>query len=467
MNDQETTLGERQGPWYADVTPYMWLVLFIASLGWVFDVFEGQIFVASMNEAMGGLLPEGTDDGTRRFYNNVILGAFLVGGAIGGVLFGALSDKIGRTKTMILTILVYSGFTCVSSLSQTWWHLAVLRFFVAMGVGGEWAVAASMVAEVIPARARAHCSAIFHASSVLGTYLAILAGVFIVGNEALGENAWRWGFAIGAVPALLTLWIRWKLKEPECWVEAKEREKEDASQGTGHIGELFQGKLLKSTVIGVGLAGIGMATFWGVHIYGKNITRNATQAHYLNIAEVAADATDEEKSAALEEYKGEIKDSEMLGMFITTTGGGIGLLMFGPICTWLGRRKAFIFYHAGGLITGVVVFKFLLEPSMGLLWVILPIFGFMTLGMHAGYAVYFPELYPTRLRGSGTGFCFNVGRILAAPILFISGWMQQSADDGGLGMTLADSAVALSMLYVLGIVLMIWAPETKGQALPE
>jgi MFS family permease len=522
----------------------MWLVLFIASLGWVFDVYEGQIFIAAMSEVMSDLLPEGIDDGEKRFYNNIILGAFLVGGAVGGIVFGALSDKIGRTKTMILTILMYSAFTCVSSLSQNWWQFAILRFFVAMGVGGEWAVAAAMVAEVIPARARANCSAIFHASSVFGTYLAALAGLFVVTASWWGFDGWRWAFALGALPALLTLWIRWKLKEPDVWIEAKAKEKDDATKATGHIGELFKGSLLKSTIIGVSLAGIGLATFWGVHVYGKNITKNTIKAYHLQEAgyqpevltgeqlttqneaftaqaieelakldegaqrepsdetvaamadwlrnkhrgelevkamevyfqaqaqeAVGPDATEEELKEALEsivdENNNEVKRYEMYGMLVTTTGGGLGLVMFGPICSWLGRRKAFIAYHIGGLVTGVVVFGMLTEPSMGLLWVILPIFGFMTLGMHAGYAVYFPELYPTRLRGTGSGFCFNMGRIIAAPILVISGWMQRPIFESGLGMSLADSAVALSMLYLLGVILMIWAPETKGKELPE
>src|SRR5215212_1699621 len=122
-----------QTAWYTGVTRYQWLVLLIASLGWVFDTFEGQIFVASMNEAMPSLLPVGTDAATKDFYNKIALGAFLLGGAVGGVLFGMLSDRIGRTRTMIWTILMYSCFTCVTALAQTWWQMAALRFLVAMG----------------------------------------------------------------------------------------------------------------------------------------------------------------------------------------------------------------------------------------------------------------------------------------------------------------------------------------------
>ncbi len=147
-------------------------------------------------------------------------------------------------------------------------------------------------------------------------------------------------------------------------------------------------------------------------------------------------------------------------MFLVTTGGGLGLLAFGPICEWLGRRGAFLCYHLGGLAAGVVVFQFI--SGTAVLLVVLPLFGFLTLGMHAGYAIYFPELYPTRLRGTGGGFCFNVGRILAAPILLLSGWMQRDW-----GFTLESTASILSLLFLLGAALLLAAPETKGRPLPE
>ena len=150
-----------QQEWYEGITRYQWVVLIIASLGWVFDVFEGQIFVASMNEAMPSLEPTASK-GDVAVYNNIALGAFLLGGALGGIVFGLISDRIGRTKTMSITILFYSIFTCVSALSQTWWHMSIFRFLVAMGVGGEWAIASAMVYEVFPRRARAHVGGIFH-----------------------------------------------------------------------------------------------------------------------------------------------------------------------------------------------------------------------------------------------------------------------------------------------------------------
>jgi MFS family permease len=447
--------------WYEGVTPYMWLVLAIGSLGWVFDIFEGQIFVASMKEAMPALLPAGTQAGSVDFYNNIAMAAFLVGGALGGVLFGMISDRIGRTTTMILTILMYSLFTCVTAFSQTWWQMVVLRFVVALGTGGEWAVASAMIAEVFPKQARARSLGIFHASSVIGTYLAVLAGAFIVGNPALGANAWRWAFVIGAVPAVLTLWIRWKLREPEQWVQARQRSKSDATKRTGRVMDLFAPGLRKNTLMGLILATVGLATFWGVHVYGRELLRTIVERSYVEAAGATSAAAAKE---VLSSMSASIKRWEMLGMFLVTTGGGLGLLSFGPLCERLGRRATFLVFQAGGLISALIVFQGMAHVSAGTLCWILPVFGYMTLGLHAGYAIYFPELFPTRLRGTGGGFCFNGGRFLAASILIVRGWMRS---EQGLGLSLESTASILSLLLLVGILVLWAAPETKGRELPE
>jgi MFS family permease len=470
--------------WYSGISRYQWMVLTIASLGWVFDAFEGQIFVASMNEAMPSLVPPGTDSGRIALYNNVALGAFLLGGALGGIVFGVLSDRVGRKRTLSWTILFYSVFTCLSAISQQWWHLAGFRFLVALGVGGEWAVAGALVAEVFPAKARAHVASLFHASSVLGVYLAIGAATLFIGNPATqqwlsgsrptllaeyvdpGTLPWRLTFALGLLPALLILWIRRSLREPESWQAARARAAVNAAAPLGSISELFRGELLRRTAVGLTLAAIGLATFWGTHIYGKDMLRQAARRQLLardtmgrtEIAhlEPSAAPTDESRSRRT----ATLKRWEMLGMFLVTTGGGIGLVTFGPLSQRLGRRGAFLIFQLGGLASALLVFQ-AIENVYALL-VALPVFGFLTLGMHAGFAVYFPELYPTRLRGSGAGFCFNAGRILAAPALFAVGWLQDKH-----GLSLADAATSLSLLFIAGIVVLAAAPETCGQELAE
>lgn len=424
------------GRWYEGVTPYQWLVLVIASLGWVFDQFESQIYIATSNEALPDLLP-GSTAGEQQYAHRLILAGFLIGGALGGVLFGWLADRFGRTRALAWTILVYSACTGLSALAQSWWQLAALRFLVALGVGGEWAVASAFVAEVFPARARAHSQAIFHASSVLGIYLAIAAAALLVPGRLGGLSGWRIAFALGLLPALLTLWVRLRLREPEAWVAA--REAGPATAGPG-VAALFAPAWRRRTLVGVGLATVGLATFWGTYIYGKDLMRRA-------YAEAGGDAA-------------AVKRGEMLGMLLVTTGGGLGLVAFGPLAERLGRRGAFALFQLGGLAAALATFH--LVSGVSALLVALPVFGFLTLGMHAGYAVYFPELFPTHLRGTGSGFCFNAGRLLAAPLQFFGGLLQLQA-----GLSLETSASLVSLLFLPGLALLAFAPETRGRPLPD
>src|SRR3954463_3086424 len=195
------------GRWYAGVTRYQWLVLTIASAGWVFDAFEGQIFNITRQQMLKDLLAtRGTPDAIRR-WGDLFLAAFLLGGTLGGVAFGSLADRFGRKPAMALSILFYSAFSGLTYFATHLWHVALLRFLVALGVGGEWAVAAALVAEVFPSRARAHASGIFHATSILGLWLAALSGL------AVGAQ-WRYAYLIGVVPALLVLWVRVSVHEP-------------------------------------------------------------------------------------------------------------------------------------------------------------------------------------------------------------------------------------------------------------
>lgn len=475
--------GERRERWYDGITRYQWLVLVIASLGWVFDIFEGQIFVASMNEAMPALLASQLVEldaaarrGTLAFYNNVTFGAFLLGGALGGVVFGMVSDRIGRKKTMSMTILAYSAFTFLSAWSEHWWDMAIFRFLVALGVGGEWAVASALVAEVFPQRARAWSLGIFHASSVLGTILAVGAGLLLAypkpiqvalfGSE-FAFDRWRLGFAIGVVPALLIIWVRRTLREPESWQQARAEAALNSQRKLGGFSELFLPVLLSRTLIGVGLAAVGLATFWGLHIYGKDIFRREMERYERLQMSLSASPylssspySDERTRELSGRLTARLKRWEMLGMFLVTTGGGLGLVSFGPLSERWGRRGAFLFFHLAGLAAALVLFQVL--SGMIIVALFLPVFGFLTLGMHAGYAVYFPELFPTRLRSTGAGFCFNVGRVLAAPMLFANGWMQRNWD-----LSLENAASLLSLLFLVGVLLLIRAPETRGLELPQ
>lgn len=421
---------ESNGPWYAEVTGYQWLVLAIASAGWAFDAFEGQLFNITRSQLLADLLGAGDQSQAVRLWGDRFLAIFLLGGTLGGVVFGSLADRFGRKPIMSLTILFYSIFSGLTFFATDLWHVAFLRFFVALGVGGEWAVAAALVAEVFPPRARAHASGIFHSTSVLGTWLAALAGI-LVGTQ------WRYAYVIGVIPALLVLWVRTSVREPERWqrtgVEHRPR---------GSFRELFgTPRWRKSAILGLLLAAIGLGTFWGVIVAGQDLTADLL----IRLGKSKEEAQQSAKFA--------------YGI-VQALGGGLGLLAFGPLAERLGRRGAFALMHiAAFLIVPITCYA---PQTYAQQLMILPIFGFCTLSIHAGYAIYFPELFPDHLRATGAGVCFNGGRLVAASILVLSGELKALP-----GMSLQLAVSILGGLFLLGLVVLLFLPETKGRPLPE
>jgi MFS family permease len=341
---------------------------------------------------------------------------------------------------MIATILMYSLFSGLTYFATEVWHVAVLRFLVAVGVGGEWAVAASLVSEVFPVRARAHASGIFHASSILGTWMAALAG-WAVGAQ------WRYAYLVGVLPALLILWVRASVREPDRWQAKADESKLFGAKGSG-LGS-FRELLLtppwnRRALLGMALAAVGLGTFWAVTVAGQDLAREML----LREGASATVASDRAKIA--------------YGI-IQTAGGGLGLLSFGPLCARWGRRPTFVIFHL--LAFAIVPVTCYLPQTYLQLLLLLPVFGFFTLGMHAGYAIYFPELFPTQLRATGTSFCFNGGRVVAVPLLLISGSLK-AGKVPALGMLDLRSAMSgLGALFLLGAFIVLFLPETKDREL--
>lgn len=414
--------------WYSGVTRYQWLVLLVASLGWVFDAFEGQLFNLTRGAMLSDILGVQPGDPEAKKWGDIFLGIFLAGGTFGGLLFGSLGDKWGRKPVMVLTILFYSIFSGLTYFATDLWHVGVLRFLVAMGVGGEWAVAAALVAEVFPKHARTHAGGIFHATGVLGTWIAALTAMGV-------ENEWRIAYLIGILPALLTLWIRASIKEPEKWQEAKEEGKR-----MGSYADLFgDARWRARALLGMTLAAVGLGTFWGVCVATQDLTRELL----LSLDYKPADADQKSKFA--------------YGI-IQVTGALFGQLSFGPLCARLGRKRTFALMHVLSFIM-VLVVCYLPRSHMQML-LLLPLFGFVTLSIHSGYAIYFPELFPSHLRSTGASFCFNAGRLIAAPVLILSGYVKTVT-------SLPNAIAMLGGLFLLGLLVLAYLPETKGEDLPE
>lgn len=426
------SIEESSQPWYAEVTRYQWLVLIIASAGWIFDVYEGQIFNITRQAMLADILGVPSDSPEISRYGDMFLGIFLLGGTIGGLGFGSLADRFGRRPIMIITILMYSLFSGLTYFADSLWQVAALRFFVAMGVGGEWAVAASLVSEVFSKRVRAHASGIFHASSVLGTWMAAIVGIWVGAN-------WRYAYLVGILPALLILWVRSSVKEPEQW----QQKKDDKTQtDLGSFKDLFKDPVWRSRALaGMALAAVGLGTFWAVTVAGQDIARQFLTDHGVE--------TTQAKSQAKFAYG-----------ILQTAGGGLGLLAFGPLAARLGRKTTFIIFQLAAVV--VVPLTCFVPQTYTQLLVLLPVFGFFTLGMHAGYAIYFPELFPTHIRATGTSFCFNGGRLLAVPVLLISGELKANPN-----FELAYVLIGLSLLFIVGVAVVSFLPETRNKELPD
>lgn len=414
--------------WYSSVTRYQWLVLLVASLGWVFDAFEGQLFNLTRGAMLSEILGVKPGDPQAKQWGDIFLGIFLAGGTFGGLLFGSLGDKWGRKPVMVLTILFYSIFSGLTYFATELWHVGVLRFLVAMGVGGEWAVAAALVAEIFPKHARTHAGGIFHATGVLGTWIATLTAMGV-------ENEWRLAYLIGILPALLTLWVRSSVKEPDSWHEARE-----SGKRMGSYADLFGDVRWRTrALLGMTLAAVGLGTFWGVCVATQDLTRELL----LRLGMEAAEAENKSKFA--------------YGI-VQVLGAGVGQLSFGPICARMGRKPTFVMMHALSFIMVVAVCY--APQAYWQMLVLLPLFGFVTLSIHSGYAIYFPELFPNHLRATGASFCFNAGRLLAAPMLIFSGYVKTWT-------SLPNAIAMLGCLFLVGILVLSFLPETKDQDLPE
>lgn len=416
-------------PWYSTVTRYQWLVLLVASLGWVFDAFEGQIFNLTRKSMLAEILGKPVDSSEVKAWGDIVLVFFLVGGTVGGAVFGRLADRWGRSPTMIVTIVFYSVFSGLTYFAENLGQICALRFLVAMGVGGEWAVAAALVAEVFPPAARARASGIFHASSVLATWMAGLTGLWF-GAE------WRLAYVVGVAPALLTLWVRASIREPARLKNAQRA----MGNRVGSFRELFGHSLWRRRALaGMTLAAVGLGTFWGITVAGQDL-----MSDLLTRLGMAKDQVEREARFAYG--------------IVQATGGGLGMLAFGPICERIGRRRTFALMQ--GLSLVVVPAVCFLPQTQSQMLIALPVMGFVTMSMHAGFAVYFPELFPDHLRATGSSFCFNTGRLLAAPILFFSGQIKAMVE-------LPIAVTLISGLFFIGLAVLWLLPETQGQELPE
>jgi MFS family permease len=495
------------GPWWRELNRYHWFVLVVAALGWLFDTMDQQLFNLARVPAMRALLKPGEDVALYSGYSTAI---FLIGWATGGLTFGVLGDRIGRAKTMMWTILIYSICTGLSALSVGFWDFAFYRFITGLGVGGEFAVGVSLVAEAMPDKARPHALGLLQALSAVGNVSAAFISMalgHLEQSRAIG-SAWRWMFVIGAVPAMLALVIRARLKEPERWrVAAQSADKSNL----GSYAELFGNEHWRKPAavaalfilaivavaffgsdawpkftklkIGIGLAGgavvaglwsvfggdgdsrwrrnaivglllavSGIIGLWGIGFFSIDLIRSVFQKAFV------AEGMDPAR------IPGEVTYWAGVSSMMLNVGAFLGIYSFSHVSQRIGRRATFAIAFVIAALSTAMVFLFLKERAQ-VFWM-MPLLGFCQLSLFGGYAVYFPELFPTRLRSTGISFCYNVGRFAAASGPAVLGLLTSEVYQAH-AEPMRYAGVTMCGVFFIGLLVLPFAPETKNQALPE
>ena len=476
---------QASGPWWSELNRYHWFVLIVAALGWLFDCLDQQLFILARGPAMAELLPSGASIDTYSSYATAI---FLIGWASGGLLFGILGDRIGRARTMMMTILIYALFTGLSSLSVSFADFAIYRFLTGLGVGGEFAVGVALVAEVMPDRARARALALLQALSAIGNVSAALINMSMGQLVGIGliDSVWRPMFVIGALPALLVLVIRRRLREPERWEQASHEEA--VARQLGSYRALFRHPTWrKHALLGLAMAFSGVVGLWAVGFFTMDLVGNIMEARFARtaLAEMtqkgdisAAEAdrllADVEANglkwvAIPDEAKRQIKSEVAWWKSITSIminlGAFLGMYTFGFVTQRLGRKPTFALAYLAAMLSTAAVLQYLQDFSQ-ILWMV-PIMGMCQLSLFAGYAIYFPELFPTHLRSTGTSFCYNVGRFVAAVGPAILGLLIENVFEGTRVERLRSAGLAMTSVFCIGLIALLWAPETKDKPLPE
>jgi len=365
-----------------DLSTQQWKSGIAAWLGWMFDGLDMHLYTLVAAPFVAQLLAApSTTDSRVGHYGSLIQGAFLLGWALGGGFFGRIGDRLGRARALSLTILTYATFTGLSFFAQAWWHLLIFRFLAALGIGGEWAVGASLLSETWPRRWRPWIAAVLQTGVNVGVLGAGLA------NFVMAAAPPRYLFLVGVVPALLVFWIRRAVPEPEEWHTAKLR----AQHHEPVIGDLFRGEVLKTTLLVIFVCGVSLTAHWAFMFWH--------QQHLRNLPEVLPWTA---------EQKNKLASGAMYLVIVSS--------MFGNFfCAWLARligyRRAIGIVFLVYFLAMFGAYHVARDHASLLGW--LPVIGFCQ-GAFALFTMYLPPLFPTLLRTTGAGFCYNIGRIAAA-----------------------------------------------------
>lgn len=352
-----------------------------AWLGWLFDGLDMHLYVLVAAPFVAELLGVASEkDPLVGYYSSLVQAAFLVGWALGGGFFGRIADRLGRSRALMLTILTYALFTGLSFFAQTWWQLLIFRFLAALGIGGEWAVGASLLSETWPRRWRPWMAAVLQTGVNLGVMLASLS------NFMLAAYPKRSVFLVGVLPAFLVLWIRRAVPEPKEWQGAKEK------SGAADPGfrDLFHGPIRRTTLLTLSVCALALTAHWAFLFWYLQ--------HLRNLPDLS-DWTDQ--------AKGELVSKAVWLVMLTSIAGNF---LAAWLARWLRYRLAIALLFLAYFLSMFATYRTPLNHDQ--LW-----FGFAAIGLCQGvfalFTMYLPPLFPTLLRTTGAGLCYNFGRIAA------------------------------------------------------
>lgn len=461
-------------PWYKQLTAYHWFVFIVASAAWLFDCLDQQLFILARNNAIqtllasdGGLDFKAVDPAKVKEWGGYATSIFVMGWATGGLIFGSVGDRIGRARTLALTVLLYSVCTGLSAFSKSIVDFCVYRFITGLGVGGVFGLAVALVADALPEVARPKALGLLQALSAVGNVTAGLCAMAVAKSNPM--ESWKYLFWIGAAPAFLCIFIMLRLKEPQKWIEARAASQAAGGKKMGSYSDMFgEARWRKPAVLGMLLCVAGVVGLWGVGFFSPELVGPAIEAS-LKAQGIAAAELGPEKGKWIS-----------YNLIVQNLGAFAGMIVFSKVCHAFGRKKAF----AAGFVLAfaATVFFFKNFAGKGDIWMS-AVMGFFQLGLFAGFAIYLPELFPTRLRSTGTSFCYNVGRFIAASGPFTLGALQKALGDKAVAVLPAtadavaktaaklgafrDAACWLSCIYLVGLLVLPFLPETKDQPLPE
>ena len=423
--------------WFLQAPRHQQQVLLLTWLSWVFGAMDTMFYALVLTPAMQDVLSASTGAPASAdaigWYGGLILTIFLIGWGVGGVLFGRIADRIGRKRTLIVTLVLYAGATGLTAWSHAWWEFAVTRFATGLGIGGQWAAGAALVAETWPDEKRANAAACLQSAWGFGFFLAAAV------NLLVKDGGWRSLFTVGFLPIFLAPVIQRWVSDPERWLNLQTAPlPEHRQKGTG-LREIFAGPLLRHTVVGTSLALTAIFGLWGVTNWTPTLIQALPELRNLTPAQQT--------------------ESVSHAVMILNVGALAGYFSFAPLARWLGRRAGFAVMCGGSL--ALVPISFIPRHSYATLLLLLPMLGFFTKGLFGGFPLYLPELYATRLRATGAGFCFNAGRVIASGSPFLTGLLV-----GALG-SFGRAASVVALIYLLGLGTLPFAPETKDRPLPD